>query len=469
MGLAFQLAERITAMRFEDLPPTAVQASKVAVLDTLGVALAGSRELAPRMVEEVLELQTGHGPCLIIGTALRAGALDAALINGTAAHALDFDNTASNLGGHVSAVVVPALIAAGEAYGASGRDVLLAHVAGYEAGRIGRGVNPYHTERGWHPTWTVGVFAVVAACARLLELSVRDTETALALATSLAGGTKANFGTMAKPLHAGQCARNGLLAVLLARKGFTAHPDAFEHKQGYFNVFNGPGNYDASRILEGWGNPLDIVDPGASYKLYPCCYSAHSAVEAALDLARQHGLFDADSIARVDTWTHERGLAHTDRPDPASALDAKFSVQYCVARALLDGKVVLEHFEGDAWRDPAIRGFLRRVHAAPYTGKLFSPDDPFDAEVKVTLASGNAYSRKVDRPLGRTTDNPIPADRIKAKFENCAGQVLKPEAVDAVSRAVEALDQGRPVVELTRLLVPDGKGGIERAAKRSVA
>src|SRR5512146_2354265 len=284
MSLARELAERITALRYENVPPEAVYWSKVAVLDTLGVALAGSRETAPQIVGEVLELRSGNGPCLIIGTNAHASPLDAALINGTAAHALDYDNTASNLGGHVSAVMVPALIAAAEAYGASGHDLLLAHVAGFETGRIGLGVNPYHTERGWHPTWTVGVFAVTAACARLLGLSVAETETALALATSLAGGTKANFGTMAKPLHAGQCARNGLLAALLARKGFTANPDAFEHKQGYFNVFNGPGNYDVAHILEGWGNSFDIVNPGASYKLYPCCYSTHAAVEAALDL-----------------------------------------------------------------------------------------------------------------------------------------------------------------------------------------
>ncbi|MBI4206604.1 MAG: MmgE/PrpD family protein, partial [Betaproteobacteria bacterium] len=149
MSLARQLAERICALRYESLPPEAVHWSRVAVLDTVGVALAGSREAAPRVVEEVLELRSGDGPCLIIGTNRRAGALDAALVNGTAAHALDYDNTASSLGGHVSAVMIPALIAAAEAHGGSGRDLLLAHVAGFETGRIGLGVNPHHTEKGW--------------------------------------------------------------------------------------------------------------------------------------------------------------------------------------------------------------------------------------------------------------------------------------------------------------------------------
>ena len=263
---------------------------------------------------------------------------------------------------------------------------------------------------------------------------------------------------MTKPLHAGQCARSGLMAVLLARKGFTANPDAFEHKQGFFNVFNGQGNYNAARILQGWGATLDIITPGASYKLYPCCYSTHAAVEAALNLVRRHGPFDSRAIARVDSWTPARGLAHTDRPEPKSVLDAKFSVQYCVARALLHGEVVLEHFEGDAWREPVIRELLPRVHAAPYTGKLFSPEDPFDAEVRITLTDGRAFSAKVDRPLGRTSENPIPLEQMKAKFENCAARVLAPEAVAVVSRMIDSLEAVGSVRDLTTLLEPTAVG-----------
>lgn len=468
MSLARQLAERIVAMRYEDLPPAAVHWCKVAVLDTLGVALAGSAEEAPRIVEDVLGLQSGDGPCLVFGGSRRVRPLDAALVNGTAAHALDFDNTAKNLGGHVSAVMVPALIAAGEAHGSRGRDVILAHAAGYELGaRLGRCVNPLHSEKGWHPTATLGVFAVAGACARLLGLTVAQTETALALATSLAAGTKANFGTMAKPLHAGQCARGGLLAVLLACKGYTANAGAFEHKQGFFNVFNGAGNFDAARVLEHW-DEWEIVAPGASYKLYPCCYSTHAAVEAALDLVRRHGPFDARSIARVDSWTPARGLAHTDRPDPDSDLAAKFSVQYCVARALLHGKVVLGHFEGDAWRDPAVRALLPRVHAAPYAGKLFDDDDPFDAEVTVTLTDGRAFSEKVDRPLGRTSDNPIAPEHLKAKFEDCASRVLTPQAAAAVCRRIDSFEEAGSMREFTRLLEP-AAGGSTPARRAATA
>ena len=454
MRLARELAERIHALRYDDLPAGALYASRVAVLDTTGVMLAGSRERAPQIVEEVLGLEEASGPSLVFGTTRRVGCLDAALVNGTAAHVLDFDNTASNLGGHVSAVMVPALIAAAEAFGASGRDLLLGHTAGFETGRLGLAVNPRHSDRGWHPTSTLGVFAVAAACARMLGLTVSETETALALSTSLAAGTKANFGTMAKSLHAGQCARGGLLAALLARKGFTANPDAFEHKQGFFRLFAGEGEYDAERVLTAWLAPYDIVEPGASYKLYPCCYSTHAAVQGALELVRRHGIFDAEAIARVDIATHPSRLLHTDRPDPTSALEAKFSVQYCVARALLEGKVGLAHFDDDAHRDARVRRMLPSVHAGPYTGPLFAPDDPFDAEVRVTLTDGRGLAVKVDRPLGRTATEPIPHALLQAKFVDCAGQVIGQDAAARAARAIDALESLGTLRELTALLEP---------------
>lgn len=465
MGLARELAERIVSTRQDALPTEALYWSKVAVLDTVGVALAGSLEPAPGRVADALELPAGPGPCLIIGGDRRTDALNAALLNGVSAHVLDYDNTASNLGGHVSAVMVPALLAAAEKHGVSGRDLLAAHAIGFEAGRIGLAVNPLHSEKGWHPTWTIGVFAVTAACARLLELSVPETETALAIATSLAGGTKANFGTMTKSLHAGLCARNGLFAAGLARKGFTANPEAFEHKQGFFNVFNGKGQYEAARILDGWGEPYDIVSPGASYKLYPCCYSTHAAIQAALDLVQAHGRFDPDAIAQVESRTSTRALAHTDRPDPRSELDAKFSVQYCVARALMDGRVVLEHFEQDAYLEPAVRRLLTRVRAAPYTGVPYCVDDPFDAELDVTMVDGRRFTAKVDRPLGRTAENPIPMARIRDKFDNCSRRVLSPEAAAAVVRAVDQLDRMASVSEFMSLL-DTGRSGSARSVER---
>jgi 2-methylcitrate dehydratase PrpD len=451
MGLARELAERIAAIKYSDLSEEAVYWGKIALLDTLGVTLAGAKEDAPRLVDVVVGAPTG-GPSLVFGSGRRASALDAALVNGTAAHALDFDNTASNIGGHVSAVMVPALIAAGDAHASTGKDLLLAHAAGFETARIGLSLNPRHSEKGWHPTSTLGVFAVTAACARLLGLTVDQIETALALSTSLAAGTKANFGTMTKPLHAGQCARGGLMSALLAREGFTANRDAFEHKQGFFRLFGEPGKDDVLRVLEGWGEPLDLVSPGASYKLYPCCYSTHSAIQGALELVREHGVFDPAKIVRVDTRTSERALMHTDRPRPRSALEAKFSVQYCVARALTQGKVILEHFDGEAYAEPAIQSLLERVQSAPYAGPFHSEQDRFDAVVKVTLSDGRVVETKVDTPLGRSVANPIPKDALNAKFHDCAARVLSTDAVRSVCDAVWNLETLASTRDLTALM-----------------
>ena len=453
MTLARQMAERIVALRSDNVPQAALDWSKVAVMDTLGSALAGVGDDAPVKLAEVIGVSAAGGEALVLGGAHRASALDAALLNGVAAHVLDYDNTAANMGGHVSAVMVPALLAAAEAFDCRGADVLLAHVAGYETGsQIGRAVHPFHTEAGWHPTSTVGVFAVAAACARLLNLTVAQTETALAMSTSLAAGNKANFGTMTKSLHVGQCARNGLMAVLLARKGFTANADAFAHKQGYFNLFNGAGRFHAERVLETWDAPLDIVEPGASYKLYPCCYSTHSPIEAALNLVREHGVFKADAITRVDSWTAAPRLAHTDRAQPTTGLEAKFSVQYCVARALLDGRVSLKHFDEAALREPALQAVLARVHAVPHRDGQFEPGQGFAAEVKVTLKDGRAMSSRVIRPLGRTSANPIPPEQLKAKFEDCAASVLPARQVANVSAALDRFETITSVRDFMRLL-----------------
>src|SRR6185437_6190249 len=200
--------------------------------------------------------------------------LDAALVNGTAAHALDFDDVSNSLGGHPSAPILPALFALGEVLDCTGKDFIAAYVAGFETEtRIARGVHFHHYEKGWHPTATLGVFGAAAASCHLLGLDRAKTAQALAIAASLASGIKANFGTMTKPLHVGHTARSGLFAALLAEGGFTADNAALEHQQGFLMVYNGAGNFAADAILKDWGRPYDVVNPGPAFKQYPCCGS----------------------------------------------------------------------------------------------------------------------------------------------------------------------------------------------------
>jgi 2-methylcitrate dehydratase PrpD len=409
--------------------------------------VAGANEDCVTIVEKVTTTDSGDGPCQLFGKTGRRGPLDAALINGTACHAHDFDDCNDTLGGHPTAPILPALFALAEETGAAGCDILLAYVAGFETETaIARGVHFHHYEKGWHPTGTLGTFGAAAACARLMGLSVEQTETALALCVSFAAGVKANFGTMTKPLHVGQSSRAGLLAARLAREGFTASPDAFEHSQGFFEVFNGAGNYDPSKILEGWADPLNIVSPGIVIKQYPCCGSTHPAIDAMLDLVRDHGL-TPDGVARIETTTHARRLKHTNRPHPQTALDAKFSIQYCMARALHDGRVTLDHFEGDAHLDTDVRHTMDRVQAGAH-----HDSNHYSADVTVTTTDGQTVRKHVDQALGRGVRDPLPRDLLEAKFQSCAGRVLPAGQVAYLLEATMAFDDIADFADFASLL-----------------
>ena len=461
MPFALDLARRINATTCDSLPADARHWARVGILDTVGVTIAGAADPSARICAGVLASASGRAH--LFGTAERVGMLDAALVNGTASHALDFDDCNNTLGGHPSAPILPALFALADETGATGAEFVAAYVAGFEAEcKISMGVNFYQYTRGWHPTTTIGVFGAAAACARLLRLSDEKTATALSIAASLAAGVKSNFGTMTKPLHVGHCCRSGLFAALLARDGFTASQVAFEHKQGYFEVFNGAGNYDAAKILPAWGKPWDIVEPGIAVKQYPCCGSTHPAIDAMLMLVREHDL-KPDDVARIESWTHKRRLEHTNRPDPQSTFDAKFSVQYALSRALVNRKVALQHFEGETYRDPAVRAILPRIHVAAYTTEQFPADNHFAAEVHITLKDGRVLRQKVDQPYGRTSKNALPPELLKEKFVNCTTLALPADAVEKLHAAIRDIDTLADVRELTALTAPPEKA--RRAAQ----
>jgi 2-methylcitrate dehydratase PrpD len=448
------IAERIGAIRYEGLPAEAVRWAKAAILDTVGVTLAGAGEPCAQIAAGVLGLGKSSGECLIFGSGQRATALDAALVNGTAAHALDFDDVSNSLGGHPSAPILPALFALAEVLDCpekpvGGRDFITAYVAGFETEtRIARGVHFHHYKKGWHPTATLGVFGGAAASCHLLGLDRAKTAQALAIAASLASGLKANFGTMTKPLHVGHTARNGLFAAMLARDGFTANDAALEHKQGFLMVFNGAGNFDAEVILRDWGEPYDIVRPGLGVKQHPCCGSTHPAIDALL-LLRAAREIAPERVARIDSWTHPRRLGHTDRPDPQSGLDAKFSVQYCLARALLHGRIRLEHFEGDAFRDPEARALMRRIHAAPHPEMETTGDEHLGAEVRITFENGRTIAQRVGAALGRGQDNPLPEEALLGKFADCAGRALPVRKVERLQRLLLQLDEAPSLRAIT--------------------
>jgi 2-methylcitrate dehydratase PrpD len=451
--LAMQLAERIHTLRFEDITPTALEWTGTAFADTVGVTLAGINEEGPRILLR-LPGMAGPGGCLVFGTGRRTTLLDATLINGTTSHALDYDDVSGVLGGHPSAMLVPPLLTLGETLGSSGRDIALAYVVGYEtACRIARGVHFHHYDKGWHPTATLGIFGTVAAAARLLRLSVEQTAVALGLAASLASGLKANFGTMTKPLHAGHAARNGVFAALMVREGFTANPDAFEPKQGFLQVFNGPGTYDTARMLADWYAPFECDGAGEpGLKPYPCCGSTHSSVNRAIDLARTYDLAP-EQIATVEIMPHARRLPHTNNPDPRTPLAAKFSIQYCVARALVDRAVTLDHFEGDAPLDPAVRALMARSRARPHPDMADDSPLQWGAEIVVTTRDGERYASRLDdfERLGPGA-RPMTRDALWEKFADCAQRALPRRQIAPLFEHLLRIGTVPNIAELTPLL-----------------
>lgn len=449
--LLLRVAERIRAMTVQDLPQLARDTAKDAILDTIGVTLAGASAEPTAAVARATLPYAGAGDALILGSARRVDPLSAALVNGTAAHALDFDDCSNTLGGHPSAPVVPALWALAETRGASGAAFLAAYAAGVECEtKIGRAVNFHHYEKGWHPTATLGTFGSAAACAHLMGLPEDGIARALAIATSSAAGIKANFGTMTKPFHVGQSARAGLLAALLAEAGLTANPGALEDGQGFFAVFD-ENQVAAGRILAEWGAPLDLIDPGIAFKRHPCCASTHPAVDALLLLRERHGL-RPDDVALIESWTHPRRFRHTNRPDPKSGLDGKFSVQYVLARALIAGLVSLDDFSEAAVRDPLTRSVMARLRAAADPDATMETTEHFYARLRLTMRDGTVHEASVDRPLGRDREHPLPQGVLEAKFRDCAGQALSPAKAEALLDGLRSLEEVPRIAALSALM-----------------
>jgi 2-methylcitrate dehydratase PrpD len=294
-----------------ELPHAALVAGRRAILDTIGVTLAGSHEEAVRILRTVV---APAGPATLLGCGTSASALDAALLNATAAHALDYDDTHASFRGHPSATIVPAALAAAELMGASGAELITAYVLGLEvAGRVGQSFGTSHAAQGFHSTGTLGVLGAAAASARLLGLDAEASAATLGIAASSAAGLRANFGFMAKPLHAGNSARAGLLAALLAQRGFTATDEILDAPRGFTEIFS-PG--DGGPVMAGpvLDEQWQVLSPGIAVKKYPCCNRGHRAADAVLTLVHTHDFVRRTSSGstcgcRPVRWTTRDGSA----------------------------------------------------------------------------------------------------------------------------------------------------------------
>ncbi|HEY7293731.1 MAG TPA: MmgE/PrpD family protein, partial [Dehalococcoidia bacterium] len=322
-------ARFVTETGYERLGDAAVTAAKRAILDTLAVTIAGSVEPAARIALDLVRALGGSLQATVIGADERVSVTQAALVNGVAGHALDYDDVNYSLGGHPSVPLLPAVLALAEQLGAGGREALRAFVLGFEVEcKLGRTQGASHYARGWHATSTHGTIGAAAAAAVLLGLTAEQTAMALGIAGSMAAGSRQNFGTMTKPLHPGRAAEAGLTAAMLAQRGFTADESMLEAPLGFIRLFSAAEDHDPSVALEKLGEPWEIVSPGIAVKKYPCCYNTHRALDGVLALRDEAGIA-AEEVEAVEVRLPVTSAAPLIHPRPQTGLEGKFSMQYC--------------------------------------------------------------------------------------------------------------------------------------------
>ncbi len=452
MGATARLAEFIVKSRWEDLPAAAIERAKRAILDSVGVMLAGSVEPPARIVQRLAEAEGGAPLCTVVGTRLRSGGVWAALANGTAGHALDFDDTNFAMLGHPSVPVLAAALAAGELALADGRALIHAFLVGFEVETtLAEVMNPGHYARGWHATSTLGILGAVGASAKLLDLQPGETRHALAIAASQASGLKENFGTMTKPFHAGHAARGGVLAALLAREGFTGSDVALEGGQGYLRLL-GSQTEDPTAALERLGAPWKILTTGVAVKPYPSCACTHSIIAALLELRQTHALRPED-VALVTISVNALVPNILIHHDPRTGLEGKFSAEFCAAAALMDGQVGITTFQDERTAEPALRSVMGRVKM------VVDPAIPGDLEhhvwTRVGVRLGDGRTLEIPpREVPGHPNAPLPREALLAKFADCAGRVLARDRVDSLAEMLEGLEGCPDLRSLTAILRP---------------
>ncbi|MFB6156799.1 MAG: MmgE/PrpD family protein [Haloferacaceae archaeon] len=432
------LAEFVAETGYGDVPDRVHEASKVAIRDYVGVAVyGGDHPVGDRIGGYVSRAFPGDDATVLDGTT--ASAPGAALANGTFGHAVDYDDTFESIVIHPTSPVFAAALAAGETVDADGRDLLAAYAVGCEvAYRVGHATYPSHYDNGWHSTGTVGSFGAAAAAASVLGLDADATRRAFGVVASSSSSLKKNFGTMTKPLHAGHAAQMGVRAAMLADAGYTADRSALAGDMGYGAVMTLDDGYDPATVTTGLPDPKEWAVEDVGFKPYPSGVITHAAMDAMRDLVTAHGLSPAD-VERVVVTLEEAAnemLIHADAEDE---LEAKFSIEFCLAAVLREGDAGVHEFTDEYVRAPATRAAMEKVER-DFEVDLFGDDFAgYGARVAVETVDGERYEA-AERHAPGSPNNPVSEERLVAKFEEAAGAVLSDDAVDDLRAAVEGLE-----------------------------
>ena len=437
--LTRKLAGVLSAVTYGDLPAPVVAEAERSVLDWLGSVLAGSLEPPARFAQKVIA-RMGASRDATVFSAGRSSAAGAALANGVASHILELDDIHKASTVHAAAAIIPAALAMAEREHADGRAFLRAVVLGYETAlRIGEAVNPSHY-RFWHPTGTAATFGAAVAAGSILKLNARQMLDAFGSAgTQAAGLWEFNAdGAMSKHLHPGKAAFNGIISADLAREGFTGATRILEGERGFFRAMS--ESHNPARITEGLGERWKILEN--CYKLHSCCGHIHTAIDAALDI-RNQPCFAADRIARIDIETYGPGWEIVKEQNPRTPYQAKFSLVYCVAAALLEGGIGLDQFSPDRFGEQGVQrtgiaALIGRTRVTVADDLTANYPDAWPARLAVTLGDGTVLRHAADFPRGNP-ENPVPISVIEEKLVSLV------ESRFNVETARRALDAARSV------------------------
>ncbi len=432
--LTRELGRFVADLTFSQIPAAACDIVRSGIVDCFGVLVAGARDPVVAIIDRALGGVSGTALATLIPSGARRAAESAALINGVAAHLLDYDDV--GLHGHPSAVLLPAILAEGEASRSSGAEMLAAYVAGFEvwAELLARQTTPLH-HRGWHPSAVLGTVASAAACAKLRRLDAPGAATALAIAASMSAGLVANFGTMTKSFQVGRAAQSGLIAAHLAQAGLTASLDALEHPSGLLAALSAQGRPESDRPLDAAEKEWHILTEGLSIKRYPICYATHRCIDAALGLLERHDL-SAEAVARIQVSMGEMQARMLRNSRPQTGLEAKFSIQFAMAAALVARRVGLAELTDDFVRRPDVQAIFQRVSIST-TSEIANGGNfaPFDT-VEIITAGGQRFASGPVAHARGSPQNPLSPTELFAKFCDCLGADF-PDAKK--SRAFERL------------------------------
>lgn len=437
MGETKRLASFVADTELSDVPRDSQERSKEAIRDFVGVALFGSQHEVGNKVHSYVQSHHPGDDATVLGRGTASGT-GAALANGSFGHAIDYDDTFESIVIHPTSPIFSAALAATDLVDASGAELLAGYAIGVEtAYRIGHSTDPSHYKNGWHSTGTIGSIGAAAASSSVMGLTTEAVQRALGIVASGSSALKKNFGTMTKPLHAGHAAEVGLRAAILADEAFTADPDILEEDLGYGNVMTPGGEYTASTITDGLGEVWNVTDIG--FKPYPSGVITHAAMDAMRSLVRQKEL-TPDDVETVRVALDDAASEMLIHADPDDALQAKFSIEFCLAAILREGDAGVHEFTDEYVQQPETKRAVSLIEREFEPNLLGGDYAGYGARVTVTTVDGNELQEEIKYAPG-SPNNPIGEERLREKFFECTETVMDREKAERMADSIESLEE----------------------------